>query len=205
MTPSYPIGAKRILFSDHYYPAISRSNVRLETNAIRSFTPTGILFANGLSHDIDAVIFATGFRTNPFLDGIQISAYDQLLSEHWRNGAHAYLGIMTYGFPNLFMLYGPNTNLGHNSLLIMSEAQAKYITQIILGIKEQHESQIEVQKDTEERYNQEIQNRLKKSSWNTIDKSWYQIDGKITNNWPGRTMEYVRKTRIVKWSDYQIT
>jgi cation diffusion facilitator CzcD-associated flavoprotein CzcO len=206
LTPDYPIGAKRILFSDHYYAALTRTNVHVVTDPIAKFSEHGIITTAAKNYRLDVVIFATGFITNPFLKDIDLIGRDnEKLHDIWKNGAEAYLGMTVAGFPNFYMMYGPNTNLGHNSIIIMSEAQADYITQCLLAKETNAWSSIEVKKETQKAYNEEIQQRLQAMAWNQLSQSWYRIDGKITNNWPGRTMEYTRRTNKVKWSDYWIS
>lgn len=202
LTPDYPLGAKRILFGDTYYPALLRDNVALQTEPVESFTPEGIRVA-GQEIPFDVVVFATGFQTNPFLASIEVrGSGGQLLSEHWRDGAYAYLGIATHGFPNLYMMYGPNTNLGHSSILLMIEAQADYIVQCMQALKGQALVSIEVKAGAEQSYNEQLQQRLSDMAFNQIDKSWYKDGDRITNNWAGGTLEYARLLREVDWTSF---
>lgn len=198
LIPNYPIGAKRILFSHNYYPALERSNVHLETNPIQAFTPAGIRLQNGKNIAADAVIFATGFSTNPFFKHIQIiGSNGKSLAETWEKGAEAYLGITVAGFPNFYMLYGPNTNLGHASITAMMEIQAKYIVKCLQEKYANNWTSIEVKSTVYAAYNQEIQARLRKSTWNEVANSWYKISGKITNNWVGTVGEYASRTKVI--------
>lgn len=205
LTPDYPMGAKRILVSDDYYAAMARSNVELEVDGIVQLTEHGITTTDGRDIPADVIIYGTGFKTNPFLAPMDIRGVEgKHLRDAWRNGAQAYLGMMTSGFPNLFMLYGPNTNLGHNSIVIMSESQARYICDAITALDRDGHSTIEVKAEAEEKYNSEMQRRLGKMAWNAIEASWYKDGNKITNNWPGSTYEYIRRTRGVCWGDYRV-
>ncbi len=205
LTPDYPIGAKRVLFSDDYYQALARPNVELVTAPIARFTATGIATADARERDHDVVIYGTGFKTNPFLYGIGITGPGgRTLHQAWRGGAHAHLGIMTGGFPNLFMLYGPNTNLGHNSIVIMSEAQARYIVAVIAGMARRGGSSVEVDPEVERAYNDQLQARLKNMVWSQAGPSWYKDGERITNNWPGTTLEYIRRTRRVNWEHLRV-
>ncbi len=132
LLPDYPIGAKRILVADSYYETLIRDNVELITDPIDAIDETGIVTQSGRHDPCDVIIFGTGFVTNPFLYGISIKGRSgRVLSDHWCAGARAYLGITTSEFPNLFFMYGPNTNLGHNSILLMAESQADYIIQAL--------------------------------------------------------------------------
>jgi cation diffusion facilitator CzcD-associated flavoprotein CzcO len=206
LTPDYPIGAKRILFSDDYYGALVRNNVHLDTSGVKQFTEQGILRNDGVEESFDVVIYGTGFKTNPFLASIDVQGLGgRLLREHWHGGAHAYLGITTYDFPNFYMMYGPNTNLGHNSIIIMIEAQARYIVKCIERLKMSGQKTLQVKEAVESKYNEEIQARLKKMSFADVKESWYMDGGRITNNWAGSTLEYRRRLRKVNWNNYLIT
>ena len=206
LIPKYRMGAKRILFSDDYYEAIASDNVRIEMSAIDQITTNGIQTKDNALHESDIIIYATGFQTNPFYCRMQILGRDGIsLESHWSENTCNYLGITTHDFPNLFMMYGPNTNLGHNSIIIMSEAQASYIAQCVEATHTHKWAGLEVEKEIESRYYEDIQKRLQNMIWSTIDNSWYRsTDGQISNNWPGRTMEYVRKTKTVNFDDYII-
>ena len=129
-----------------------------------------------------------------------------MIKTYWKKGSKNYLGICLEHFPNLFIMYGPNTNLGHNSIIIMSEAQSKYIAEGIHYLLKSKSKNIEVKKDRLEKYYTEIQERLKNMIWASIDNSLYQsADGSIQNNWPGRTWEYIRRTKHFKKDDYIIS
>jgi cation diffusion facilitator CzcD-associated flavoprotein CzcO len=206
LLPDYPVGAKRILVVDGYYEALMRENVSVETDPIDAIDATGILTRDGRHHPCDVIIYGTGFITNPFLDDIRISGKSGIaLSDHWSTGARAYLGITTSEFPNLFFMYGPNTNLGHNSILLMAESQADYIIQAISEVGNSKAAVVEVRQEIEERYNREIQARLQRMVWNEVSDSWYNSGGRITNNWPGSVGEYRRVTRTFRPADYLLT
>ncbi len=204
LIPTYPLGAKRVLFSDTYYPALAQPHVHVIDESIDHINARGVQTKLGAQHDVDILIYATGFKTNPFLFNLDIQGKNGIsLKKHWKNGPTNYLGITIDQFPNLFMMYGPNTNLGHNSIIIMSEAQAAYISQCVKQVYDQTCTAIEVKKDILTAYHTETQSRLNKMIWNTIDKSWYKSEnGNIPNNWPGRTMEYCRRTKQVQWDDF---
>ena len=203
LTPDYPVGAKRILFCETYYPALARANVSLELNGIDRFTETGLRTDDGKQLDFDVVIYGTGFQTNPFLASIQITGCDgQLLSEAWCEGAQAYLGVSTHGFPNMHMMYGPNTNLGHSSIIIMIEAQASYVVQAIVGLQRNQYATMNVKQSIEQSYNIELQQRLAGLAFDMVEASWYKDGDKITNNWAGSTREYVRRLKQIDWSVY---
>lgn len=195
LTPKYAVGAKRILFSDTFYKTLNQAHVELETQAIESLQPNGIKTCAGNTIPVDIIIYATGFITNPFLKSIDVTGTHQTLKQAWKNGAHAYLGINTAGFPNLHLMYGPNTNLGHNSVIIMIEAQADYIARNIKLLEGKLNHVLDVPKSIEDQYNKTLQVRLKQMAFSKIENSWYMDKGKITNNWAGSTWEYKRRLK----------
>ncbi len=204
LIPDYPVGARRILFSDNYYQALARDNVTLCTAPIERISATGIVTRDGGEIPCDAIIYGTGFRTNPFLAPMDIRGRGgRALGESWAEGAHAYLGIATHGFPNLYLLYGPNTNLGHNSIIIMIEAQVRYIVQCIEHTRSRQLAALDVRPDVEARYNAELQARLREMAFAEVDHSWYMDRGRITNNWAGSTWEYMRRLHRVRWEDFE--
>ncbi len=191
LTPDYPIGAKRILFSDSYYPAIARDNVTLETDGIAEIQKDGITTATGTKHSHDVLVYATGFYTNPFLKEIDvIGAKGKSLKQHWKEGAYAYLGVTTHGFPNMFMLYGPNTNTGHTSIVYKLEAQVGHILKLI---ETTGEGIAEVKVEAETAFNIEAQDRLSNLAWTKIEASWYKDGDRVTNNWPGSSAEFKQR------------
>lgn len=206
LLPDYPVGAKRILVVEGFYEALVQDNVTLVTEPIAAITGTGVRTRDGSHFPCDVIIYGTGFVTNPFLDGIRITGRSgRTLAEHWAGGAQAYLGIATHEFPNLFFMYGPNTNLGHNSILLMAEAQANYILQAIAAVDQQKGAAVEVLPQVEERYNSELQSRLQQMVWNRVADSWYKSGGRITNNWPGSVGEYRRATRRFCAADFRFS
>lgn len=192
LKPNYPPGCKRILLSDDYYKTLQRDNVELITSPIASIHEDKITTADDRQYSIDTLIFATGFKTNDFLSSIEITGLEnKSLQQLWQNGAEAYKGIMVSGFPNLFLLYGPNTNLGHNSIILMIESQVNYILSCINLILENQLKYLDVKNDIQSEYNQKLQTQLDKTVWSSNCRSWYKNDaGKIVNNWPGSTIEY---------------
>jgi cation diffusion facilitator CzcD-associated flavoprotein CzcO len=206
LVPDYPVGARRVLFNDDYYPTLGRRNVRLVTESIERIEAAGIRTRDGELHEADAIVFATGFRATEFLAPIQVTGPGgRSLAVEWRDGAHAYLGVTVSGFPNFFMLYGPNTNLGHNSILVMIEAQAAYIVQAIESLRTRGLSRLEVRQEVMKEYNRKLALDLEKSVWADAKSSWYKLaDGTITNNWPHSTMRYRRLLRTVDLGDYEV-
>jgi len=206
LTPNYPVGAKRILFSDHYFPALRLAHVNLDTSGIDAFSENGLKNTAGIEYEFDVVIYATGFATNPFLADIDVQGLDgRNIRDTWSMGAQAYLGMTVHGFPNMFMLYGPNTNLGHTSIIIMLEAQANYIVSAIMGLDQKGLSVCQVKQEIEETYNHQLQCRLSNSAFSQVRQSWYMHNGKITNNWAGGTSEYARRLKQVNWQNYELS
>lgn len=187
LTPDYPIGARRILLSDKYIEALARDNVEVVFEPIERFTKSGIV-AGGVERAHDAVAMATGFITNPFLMEIDVTGEAGLsLKERWVDGAEAYLGVMTAGFPNLFILYGPNTNTGHTSIVYKLEQQFEIVMQLM---NKSGHGLVAVKSEAETRYNEELQGRLRNTAWDKVEASWYKDGDKITNNWPGSSKEF---------------
>lgn len=208
VTPDYTIGCKRVLISNDYYPALSRGNVRVETNAIERVDRTGVITADGTHHEVDCLIYGTGFQVaDPFAPGTIVGRGGMDIVDTWRNGAHAYLGTSLPGYPNFFMLVGPNTGLGHNSMVFMIESQIEYVLGALAAMKADKADSIEVRPQVEARYNERIQQKLGRAVWSVGGcKSWY-IDprnGKNTTLWPGFTWRFRRATARFSIADYQV-
>ena len=202
LIPSYRMGCKRILLSNDFYPALQRPNVELITDAIDHIEPAGVRTRDGVLHELDTLVLATGFRVNDYLAKIAITGPDgRDLNELWQREPGTYLGITVAGFPNLFLLMGPNTGLGHNSMIFMIEAQARYAVQCILALRSR--PTLEVRPEVQRRFNAEIQARLAASVWQTGCRSWYQDEhGRNSALWPGFTFDYWRRTRRLRLADY---
>jgi cation diffusion facilitator CzcD-associated flavoprotein CzcO len=205
LVPDYPIGARRILISDNYYQALERENVEVVTARIERVVEDGIVDNEGHTHPADAILLATGFRTTEFLAPIRIKGLEgRSLEEEWKDGAQAYLGIAVAGFPNFYMTYGPNTNLGHNSIIFMLECQTHYILQCIERIRKGDLAYLDLRPEVQASYNAKIQSELRRTVWAETDRSWYKDEtGRITNNWSGTTSRYWWKTRRVDLSCYR--
>lgn len=205
--PDYPVGCKRVVISDDYYPALQQPNVAVETTPIDAITATGINMQGGMSHDFDAIIYGTGFASTDFLAPLQITgSADTELNTQWRDGAEAYLGITMPHFPNLFMLYGPNTNLGHNSIIFMIECQVNYIIDALKTMRANHASVIDLKPEKMDDFADYLKARLDTSVWSKECDSWYKNEaGKITNNWPDFTYIYQEATRHLDAADYSFT
>ncbi len=203
--PDYPLGCKRILVSDDFYPAMSRSNVELVTEPITRMEPPGVRTADGQLREFDVVIYATGFETTSLLGAMDIGGRDGLsLRQEWLGGAQAYLGMTVAGFPNFFMLYGPNTNLGHNSIITMLECQFDYLLQA-LRLSHEKQAAIEVRADAMQSFNNHLQQRLRGSAWDGGCASWYKTPGgRIVNNWCGSVEDYKAATAQLETTHYNL-
>ena len=164
---------------------------------IDHLTEDAVVTKDGTKYHVDVVILATGFESTSFLAPMQIDGLaGRSLQKEWENGAQAYLGMTHPGFPNFFMTYGPNTNLGHNSILFMIECQTRYVLDCIRQATERRLRFIDLRQDVLDRYNRDIQRELAGTVWAATDHSWYKNDaGRITNNWSGSTIRYWWKTR----------
>ncbi|GLW07788.1 4-hydroxyacetophenone monooxygenase [Microtetraspora sp. NBRC 13810] len=202
LTPGYRIGCKRIVVDNAFYPALTRPNVAVVTDPIRRITAKGVETADGTLRQADTIIYATGFHATSFLAPIEITGRDgRSLAERWRDGAEAYLGLAVPGFPNLFLLYGPNTNLGHNSIILMIEAQVRYILQCLRLISLR--GPIEVRQAALAAWRRRLEQAMGDMIWQDGCQSWYQTEsGRITTNWPGSTTLYRRLTRAPRPSAY---
>ena len=207
LVPNYIMGCKRILVSNKYYPSFNRKNVELITDDILELTEDSIITQDGKKRAIDCLIYGTGFVTDPriYLKSFSCTGLNHIeLTEAWKNGAESYYGISTKGFPNLFQLLGPNTVLGHNSVIFMIESQVNYILQLIEMTQKTQSQAIVVKADTQDQFNQHLQSQFTNTIWQSGCVSWYQQeDGKNFSLWPTYTWKYWLKTRKVNPADYR--
>ncbi|GAA5099406.1 flavin-containing monooxygenase [Nocardia iowensis] len=204
LTPDYAAGCKRGLFSNEYFPALAQPNVTVETTAIEAITPTGIRTADGVEHEVDVIVYGTGFKGTEFLAPMNIYGLGgRKLADVWGDeGARAFLGLSVPHFPNLFMMYGPNTNVGSGSIIYMLESQARYIRQVVQYLSDRPGRYLAARADAEQNWDDWLQRRLKDTPWNFCS-SWYRnAAGRITNNWPGATVLYRWKTKTFDLGDY---
>jgi cation diffusion facilitator CzcD-associated flavoprotein CzcO len=206
LTPDYPAGCKRILLSNDWYPAIARPNVEVVTSHIARATAEGIVTEDGKTHPADVIIFSTGFETMEFLAPMKVTGRSGVtLNDVWKDGAEAHRGVAIAGFPNFFMLYGPNTNLGHNSIIFMLECQINYILQAVDALKNPKVRYMDVRKAAEDAFNRELQHDMQKTVWAAGCSSWYKnAAGKVTNNWSSFTARYWWQMRHFDLDEYQL-
>jgi cation diffusion facilitator CzcD-associated flavoprotein CzcO len=208
VTPDYTIGCKRVLLSSDYYPALNRPNVDLITEGIAEVTETGVVTTDGSTYEVDAIIYGTGFKVTEALAEQRITGRNGLkIQDAWGDGIEAHRGITVPGFPNLFLLLGPNTGLGHNSVVFMIESQIEHILGCLRLLSEQKGRFIEAKAPAMRRYADRIQRRLRKAVWNEGGcQSWYLDENGVNRTlWPGFTFEYWAGTRKVRPEEYVIT
>ena len=207
LTPDYKLGCKRVLSSDDYYPALQQSDVELVTAGVDWIEADAIVSTDGQVRPVDAIIFATGFVASEFLLDMKICGRNgrELLAEWQETGPEAYLGLSVSGYPNLFFVLGPNTGLGHNSVLHMMESQYNYILDYLRLLEQEGVAYLDVKPEAQAQFNDDLQARLATTVWQAGGcKSWYQTAaGKNTTLWPGSTAGYRLRTRGVDAAAYE--
>jgi cation diffusion facilitator CzcD-associated flavoprotein CzcO len=207
LTPDYELGCKRIVLSNDWYPALQAPNVDLVSSGLEELREHSIVGRDGVEREIDTLIFATGFKPAELPIAGRIRGRDgRSLAEVWGGSPEAYLGSTVSGFPNLLLFYGPNLNLGHNSIVYMLESQMNYATDALRTMRALGGAEFEVRAEAQAAYNDEIQERLAASVWNTGGcGSWYlDRNGRNSIQWPGFTFEYRRRTRRFDAAAYRL-
>ena len=204
--PDYVMGCKRVVFSGDWYPALARPNVELVTDRIERIVPDGVVTADGTIRGADVLIYGTGFHAAEFLVPMQVSGRGgRTLRGACQDGAQAYLGITVSGFPNFFMLYGPNTNLGGNSIIYMLEGQIGYVLGAVRALEAGHLAWLDVRPEVQDAFNSWVQSASRKSVWETGCHSWYTTaSGRNTNNWPSHTFWYRYRVRRFDLAAYRV-
>ena len=206
LTPDYPVGCKRVLLSNEWLPALAAPNVEVVTEGIAEVTETGIRTNDGKLHQVDAIVYGTGFEATEFLAPMRVQGLEgATLNERWKHGAEAYLGMAVTGFPNLFIVYGPNTNLGAGSIIYMLERQQEYIVQAVRLLKEKSLCYLDVLPKVQREYTDWLQSRNKDSVFEAGCHNWYiTADGRNTVNWIGYMTEYARRVRRLDTAHYRL-
>jgi 4-hydroxyacetophenone monooxygenase len=209
VVPSYPPGAKRLLRDNGVWArALKRDNVQLITDSIWEITPTGIVTADGVAHDVDVIIYGTGFQASKFLTPMKVTGRDGVdLHEHWAGDARAYLGVTVPGFPNLFCLYGPNTNIVINgSIIYFSECGVRYILGCLGLLLGGSHRALDVRKDVHDAFNEQVDAENARMAWGWSDvSSWYKNEhGHVAQNWPFTLLEYWQRTLAPDPGDYEL-
>jgi cation diffusion facilitator CzcD-associated flavoprotein CzcO len=204
LTPSYTMGCKRILMSNDYYQALVRPNVEVVTDGIERVTRDGIRTRDGQERKADAIICGTGFTASDYLAPIRlIGPGGRNLNDVLQQTPGSYLGITVSGFPNLFLLMGPNTGLGHNSMVFMIETQAGYALQAIETLRRQDLVSLDVRKSVQHAFSERLQERLQRSVWSSGCQSWYLKNGRNATLWPGFTFAYWWHARKLRLADFE--
>ncbi|WP_405161741.1 NAD(P)/FAD-dependent oxidoreductase [Nocardia sp. NBC_01499] len=206
LTPDFRAGCKRLLMTDDYYPALQRDNCKLITWPIAKLSERGIRTAEGVEHQADCIVFATGFDVSKTGTPIPVVGRDgRVLADEWSGGAYAYKSVAVSGYPNMFLTFGPNSGPGHNSALVYMEAQIDYLVSAIGTILKQDLRVLDVRKDRQDRYNAGMQRRLTSTTWNSGCRSWYLTeDGFNATMYPGFATQYVNQLRTVDLADYTV-
>jgi len=204
LTPDYRLGCKRVLISNDYYPALQRENVELVTDRIERITPHGVRTVDGSEREVDALILGTGFQVTQYLSKVHIvGKHGMTLDHEWRSSLRNYLGISISGFPNLFLLMGPNTGLGHNSMIFMIEAQARYAASAVATLRDRKLASLDVRRDAEDAFRSDLARKMEKTVWTTGCASWYQTpDGEVFL-WPAASVDYWWRTRKLDLAAYE--
>jgi cation diffusion facilitator CzcD-associated flavoprotein CzcO len=207
LTPDYDIFCKRIILSNDWYPALQAPNVEVIDSGPAELREHAIVGRDGVEREIDTLIFATGFKPAELPIAARMLGRDgRSLAEAWDGSPEAYLGTTIAGFPNLFMLYGPNLNLGHSSIVYILESQIAYVLDALATMRRQGAAEVEVRAEAQDAYNAELQRRLADTVWNTGGcSSWYfDRTGRNSIQWPGWTWEYRRRTRSFDAAAYRL-
>jgi cation diffusion facilitator CzcD-associated flavoprotein CzcO len=208
LMPDYSFGCKRVLPSNEWYPAITKPNVSVVTQAIREVVPNGIVTADGELREVDTIVFATGFYVTDVRFAKIVRGRDgAVMSEVWNGSPQAYRGTAVAGFPNLFFITGPNTGLGHNSLVYMIEAQLDYLMDAVRAMERNGASRVEVRRAAQDAYNADLQSRMGRTVWNSGGcSSWYiDANGKNTTIWPDFTWRFRRQLQRFDAPAYELT
>ena len=206
VTPDYTIGCKRILPSNKWYPALASDNVELVTDGIKEITPTGFVTEDGTEREVDALIFSTGFQVTEMPSSKLVrDANGQTLREHWSGSPQAHRGTAIAGFPNMFLLLGPNTGLGHSSMVYMAESQIAYVMDALRSMEKQGAQAVELRKQAEDAYNEDLHEKLDGTVWNTGCSSWYVDDkGRNVTLWPDFTFAFRNQTSKFDADAYEL-
>jgi cyclohexanone monooxygenase len=204
LTPDYPFGCKRTLVCSDFYKAVLRDDVDLVTERIDHITPGSVVTADGRERPVDAIVLATGFKATEYLAGIDVVGVGgRRLHDDWSEVAHAYMGLTVAGYPNFFMLYGPNTNQGGNSIIVILEAQSRYVLSALRAMRWRRARAVDVRRDVMDDYNRELQESLAGTIWSDGCQSYFtNANGKIATQLPQTSRWYAQKTRHFQMREY---
>lgn len=207
LKPNFSAGCKRLLMTSNYYPALQAPNCKLVTWPIARLSPKGIRTVEGIEHQFDVIVFATGFDVTKAGTPFPVTGIGgRNLASEWSTGAYAYRSVAVSGYPNLYFTFGPNSGPGHSSALVYMEAQIEYIVAAISKLLQFGWKSLDVRPEVQDRYNEKIQQRLKATTWNSGCQSWYLTeDGFNATMYPGFATQYVNHLKTLDLKDYKIT
>jgi cation diffusion facilitator CzcD-associated flavoprotein CzcO len=207
LTPDYSFGCKRVLLSTTYYPALAQPNVDVVASGLREVRGSTVVAADGTEHEVDAIVFGTGFHVTDMPIGSRITgAAGRTLGEEWKDGMAALRGSTVSGFPNLLFVIGPNTGLGNSSMVLMIESQLNYLADYLRRLDASGAAALDATPEAQRRWNEDVQRRMARTVWsNGGCRSWY-LDGNGNNTvlWPGTTAHFRRETRSVDLAEYDL-
>ena len=205
LMPDYPFRCKRVLLGNAYYAALQRDHVELISDPITRVTAGSVETASGRTHRVDAIVLATGFETSHYLSGLDVIGTDgRSLHDEWAGEPRAYLGVAVHGYPNFFMLYGPNTNQGGNSIVYILEAAAELVVDAV-RVLARYGGSLQVSASAEEEFNNRIDAELERSVWTLCDSYFRSPSGRIVTQWPYTELEYQRQTSALRIEDWENT
>lgn len=207
VTPDYTVGCKRTLLSNDYLPALARDNVDVITDHLTEIRERSLATADGREHEVDVLIFATGFDTLDLTSPVRFVGSDGVpLDERWGNSPEAYHGVAVNGYPNLFFIIGPNSRVANNSIVFMIEAQVHYVIKCIEHMNREGATAIEATAERQRSYNAELQERMQKTVFVSGCRNWYRsADGRNPILWPGFAFRYWMRARTVEPEAYHLT
>jgi cation diffusion facilitator CzcD-associated flavoprotein CzcO len=206
LTPDFRPGCKRMLMSSDYYPALQADNCKLITWPIATLSPRGLRTSDGIEHDVDCIVFATGYDVHLSGPPFPVTGRGgRSLQQEWAKGAQAYKSASAHGYPNLFFTTGPNSGPGHNSLLVYAQGQIDYAVRGVTTVLRNDLRYLDVRAEVQERYNRRLQKRLTRTTWMSGCTSWYLTeDGFNASMYPGFATQYLRQMRTWRLSDYEL-
>jgi cation diffusion facilitator CzcD-associated flavoprotein CzcO len=206
VTPDYTIGCKRILPSNRWYRALTKDNVELVTGGVEEVRPRSVVGADGVEREVDAIIFGTGFQVTDIPAAHRVRGRGgTLLDDVWHGSPRAYMGTSIAGFPNLFFLLGPNTGLGHSSMVYMIESQVAHVMKVLGHMRSRGAETVEIRPEAQARYNADIDGRMKGTVWQTGCSSWYlDRTGRNATIWPDWTWQFRRRATELRTEDYAL-
>lgn len=206
LRPTDEVGCKRLLVSNDWYPTFTRPNVELVTDGVAEVTETSIIGNDGVEREVDVIVFGTGFNANGFVAPMQITGREGVtLADAWEPLPQAYMGTSVSGFPNLFLLYGPNTNMGAGSAIYLLESQMRHVAEAVGLLRRTRGRSLDVRPEVQAAFNEELRERLARSVWESGCSNWYVDEhGYDTSNWPGTMSEFRRRSAQVGLDAYRL-